>query len=307
MSRLWPMPIILVAILSSGAGCSLHGRQAANNDVRSLWNPMGNAKAVYEEPEEVVEEEFNAKKVTDTVTLKLKYAQWMEETGNLAEAKINYTQVLKENSKNVDAILGNARVELASKDVSAAEKGFRRALKIDSSSAQAYSGLGQCQSEKKEWAAAAESLAKASTGLPEDKSIRHQLGIALVHTGNLQAAQLQFTQSVGAAAGHYNIALILKDEGRVREAEEQLVMALRKDPSLKEAAHWLSELRNTPAPEASARLAAPAPIQPQIVQTAYHNYGAIGTTTIEPAVYVAESAPAAPAGGHSAVQGVAQK
>lgn len=309
MSKQWSTRIILAAILTYGSGCSLHGRQTGNKDIRSLWNPMSSAKAEYKEPEEVVEEAFTPKKVSDAVGLKLKYAQWMEETGNVEEAKLNYAEVLKKDSKNVDAILGNARIELASRDISAAEKGFRHALKIDKSSALAYAGLGQCLSEKKEWAEAAESLAKASTGLPEDKTIRHQLGIALVHTGNIQAAQLQFTQSVGAAAGHYNIALILKDEGRVREAEEQLVMALRKDPSLKEAERWLSELRSSSAQGTAANTAAPSAIQPQVVQTAYHNYGAIGTSTIEPAVHVEESTPAPvpPAGGHSAVHGVAQK
>lgn len=309
MSKHWSAQIILAAVLTCGTGCSLLGRQTASNDTRSLWNPMGNAKASYKEPEEVVEEAFNAKKITDTVGLKLKYAQWMEETGNLEEAKLNYAEVLKGNPKNVDAILGKARIELASGDVASAETGFRHALKINESSAQAHSGLGQCLSVKKEWTAAAESLAKASTALPEDKTIRHQLGIALVHTGNIQAAQLQFTQSVGAAAGHYNVALILKDEGRVREAEEQLVMALRKDPSLKEAERWLSELRNSSTAGTAAYSVAPSPIQPQITQAAYHNYGAIGTSTIEPAVHVTESAPvpAAPAGGHSSVHGVAQK
>ena len=310
MSKHWSSRIILAAVLTYGSGCSLLGRQTASNDPRSLWNPTNSAKAEYKEPEEVVEEAFNPKKVSDAVGLKLKYAQWMEETGNVEEAKLNYDDLLRSHPKNVDAILGKARIELASRDVAAAEKGFRHALKVDKSSAQAYAGLGQCQSEQKDWPAAAESLAKASSALPEEKSIRYQLGIALVHTGNLQAAQLQFTQSVGAAAGHYNIALILKDEGRVREAEEHLVMALRKDPSLKEAERWLSELRNSSAAGTAASTAAPSPIQPQILQTGYHNYGAIGTSSIEPAVYVEEAAPATvpapPAGGHSAVHSVTQ-
>ena len=190
-----------------------------------------------------------------------------------------------------------------------AEQGFRRALKVDSTSASAYSGLGQCQSHKKEWAAAAESLARASSGLPEDKTIRHQLAIALVHTGNLQAAQLQFTQSVGAAAGHYNTALILKDEGRVREAEEQLVFALRKDPSLKDAERWLFELRSTHGQQVTSTIAGPAAIVPEVTQAAFHDYGAVGTATIEPAVHVTETAVLAtqPAGGHSSINGIVQK
>jgi tetratricopeptide (TPR) repeat protein len=308
MSKFWPMPIVLMSILLCGEGCSLRGRQATTGDGRSPWNTFGSPKANYKEPEEV-EEETQPKKITDTVTLKLKYAQWMEETGNLPEAKANYAEVLKGNAKNVDAILGKARIDFSSGEVNLAEQGFRRALKVDSSSAQAYSGLGQCQAEKKEWAAAAESLAKASTGLPEDKTIRHQLAIALVHTGNLQAAQLQFTQSVGAAAGHYNTALILKDEGRVREAEEQLVLALRKDPSLKEAERWLSELRNSNGQLGAASVAGPSAIQPEVTQASYRNFGAVGSSTIEPAVYVPESvaSPAQAAGGHSAVHDVAQK
>ncbi len=308
MSKHGSMSMILLAMLLGGQGCSLHGKQSAMQNGRSPWDSFKSAKASYENPEEV-EEESIPRKVTDTVTLKLRYARWMEETGNLPEAKNHYMEVLKANSKNVEALLGKARVELASGEVDAAEQGFQRVLKIDASFAEAHSGLGKCQAEKKQWAEAAVSMAKASAGLPEDKGIRHQLAIALVHTGDVQAAQLHFSQSVGAAAGHYNTALILKDEGRVQEAEEQLEMALRRDPSLKDAERWLSELRNSHHAQTPAGNSRPGEIQPQIAQASFRDFGAIGTAVIEPAVYVPEVAtsPSPPPTGHSPVMGVTQK
>ena len=246
----WPMPILLIALLMSGEGCAFPGRQTAQQSGKSPWNPFGTPKANYAQSDESEEEEEErpAKKITDPLTLKLTYAQWKEETGELPEAKLHYSEVLKEHPKNIQAILGLARTEYTSGNVVLAEQGFRRALKIDSGSAEAYSGLGQCQAENKQWTAAADSLTKASIGLPEDKTIRHELAIALVHTGDLPAAQLNFNQSVGAAAGHYNTALILKDDGHLPEAEEQLELALRKDPKLKEAERWLTEIRNSPQP-----------------------------------------------------------
>lgn len=287
LSKHWPTLIVLLTLLLCTGGCAFPGRQAAQNNERSLWNPFGSPKANYTPDQEAAEEELSAEDPKDPLALKLTYARWMEESGNLPEAKRHYADVLHEQPKNIDAILGVARQEYSTGRIDQAEQGFRRALKIDGNSANALSGLGQCEASHQKWPEAAVSLTKASKGLPEDKAIRHQLAIALVHTGDLAAAHLQFTHSVGAAAGHYNMALILKDKGQLPAAEAQLELALRKDPKLKDAERWLTEIRKSRRATEQVTLQGPSTIEPRVTQTAYRDLGPMGTVEIEPAVYVA--------------------
>jgi tetratricopeptide (TPR) repeat protein len=296
----WPQSALLIAFLATG--CAFPGRQQANNNSQqSGWGPFNKPDVSYAEGDSVEEDDFPTKEITDPNPLKLQYARWMEETGNVADAQKHYSDVLASQPKNVEALLGLARIDLAQGRTDAAEQGFQRVLKLDRDHPLAHSGLGQCLASRKEWNSAAEELTKANRALPEDKTIRYQLAVALVHTGDLAAAQLQFADCVGEAAGHYNTALILKDEGNLGEAEAQLELALRKDPKLKDAQRWLVEIRR--ARNQVGQISAPnAPeaIHPPVKQVTYQDFGPIGSVEIEPAVYVPEEAPASsPADGHS--------
>lgn len=293
----WLASVALITILATG--CSFPGRQQANN--QPGWGGFAKPNVAYAEGDTAEEDEFPVKKITDPNPLKIQYAKWMEETGNLKEAHTHYSEVVANQPKNVEALLGLARVELAQGHTDIAEQGYHRVLKLDRDNAYAHSGLGQCLSTRQEWTAAAEELAKANKSLPEDKLIRYQLAVALVHTGDLAAAQLQFASCVGEAAGHYNTALILKDEGNLEEAESQLTLALRKDPQLKDAQRWLSEIRKARNQVSRATPRdVPEAIQPPVKQVTYRDFGPIGTAEIEPAVYIPEQKQAASsADGHS--------
>ena len=283
LSTRWQTPIVLLSLVMNGVGCTLPGRQSALNNGQSSWNPFAPPRPDYAHGAQSGEEELTEKKIKDPISLKLSFAQWKEEERNLPEARKNYSEIIKEQPKHVEAILGLARIEFSEGRIDQAELGFQRALKIDSASANAYSGLGQCQASRQQWAEAVASLTEATKGLPEDKTIRHQLAIALVHTDDLSAAQLQFTQSVGVAAGHYNTALILKDQGRLSEAEEQLVLAIRKDPKMKDAELWLAEIRKTRIGSGQAASNGPSEIKPLVTQATYRTFEAMGTEVCEPA------------------------
>ncbi len=298
----WPTSLLLwgVVVLSA-AGCSFPVRQPAKNG-DSPWNPFDKPNVIYPEQAKIEEEDdLPAKKITDPHLLKLRYAQWIEETGNLPEARQHFSEVLAARPNELEAVLGVARIDLATGKNSQAEQGFRRALQLDSQSAIAHSGLGQCHAAAQDWGASAEQLTAASQGLPEDKTIRYHLAVALVHTGHLSAARIQFNHCVGEAAGYYNTALILKDEGQIAEAESQLELALRKDPNLKDAERWLTELRQIRTSREPASLSGPSQITPPVKQVTYKDYGPVGTVEIEPAVYVPD--PVTPSidltGGHS--------
>jgi tetratricopeptide (TPR) repeat protein len=295
----WPTSLLLLSLLTTG--CAFPGRQQANNSQQPGWGSLA-PNVGYLQGEAVEEEnDFPDKKITDPNPLKIQYAKWMEETGQLAEARLHYSEVITAQPKNIDAHLGMARVDLAQGQIDSAEQGYHRVLKLDRDNAYAHSGLGQCLSARKDWTAAVTELNLANKSLPEDKTIRYQLAVALVHTGNLAAAQVQFAECVGEAAGHYNTALILKDEGNLDEAESQLQLALRKDPQLKDAQRWLVEIRKVRGQVGAALPAqVPAAIRPTVKQVTYHDYGPIGTVDVEPAVYVLNDASAdPPADGHS--------
>ena len=295
----WPTSLLLLSLLTTG--CAFPGRQQANNSQQPGWGSLA-PNVGYLQGEAVEEEnDFPDKKITDPNPLKIQYAKWMEETGQLAEARLHYSEVITAQPKNIDAHLGMARVDLAQGQIDSAEQGYHRVLKLDRDNAYAHSGLGQCLSARKDWTSAVTELNLANKSLPEDKTIRYQLAVALVHTGNLAAAQVQFAECVGEAAGHYNTALILKDEGNLDEAESQLQLALRKDPQLKDAQRWLVEIRKVRGQVGAALPAqVPAAIRPTVKQVNYHDYGPIGTVEVEPAVYVSNDASAdPPADGHS--------
>lgn len=295
----WPTSLLLLSLLTTG--CAFPGRQQANNSQQPGWGSLA-PNVGYLQGEAVEEEnDFPDKKITDPNPLKIQYAKWMEETGQLAEARLHYSEVITAQPKNINAHLGMARVDLAQGQIDSAEQGYHRVLKLDRDNAYAHSGLGQCLSARKDWTAAVTELNLANKSLPEDKTIRYQLAVALVHTGNLAAAQVQFAECVGEAAGHYNTALILKDEGNLDEAESQLQLALRKDPQLKDAQRWLVEIRKVRGQLGAALpVQAPAAIRPTLKQVTYHDYGPIGTVDVEPAVYVSNDASAdPPADGHS--------
>ncbi len=300
----WPILLVLLVIGLNHSGCSILAKKTANqqNGQSSAWNPFSKPNVTYAEQSESIEEEFPAKKITDPNPLKLRYAMWMEETGNLSEAQLHYTAVLAAQPQNLEAVLGVARINLSSGQVEQAEQGFRRALMIDPASASAQGGLGQCLVARKQWPEAVAALSVATRGLPEDKTVHYQLAVALAYTGDLAQAQTQFSHCVKESAGHYNIALILKDQGQLSAAEAQLELALRQDPNFKDAERWLTEIRKVLASASQVSLSGPPEIQPVIKQVTYKEYELTGTETIEPAVYIAESSPptAQQASGHSA-------
>ena len=288
LSSHWPTSMVLLVLGLSSAGCSIPGRHSANNpgEQSAAWNPFSKPKMGYVDPPETTEEVFPAKKLKDPNPLKLQYAEWMEETGNLPEAKKHYSEVLAARPKEVAAMLGVARIELASGNAESAEKGFRKVLRIEPASAGAQSGLGQCLVAKKQWTQAVDALTVAEKSLPEDKVVHYQLAVALVHTGEIEAAQVHFQQCVKEAAGHYNTALILKDEGQLDRAEAQLELALRKEPKFKDAERWLTEIRKVRTQPNHTALSGPPEIPPTVKQVTYKNYGHIGTVDIQPAVYI---------------------
>ncbi len=279
---------VTIALLLPGiTGCAWPGKTAKNG---APLNPFADSQVVYADGEQSADDDyFPNKKIEDPERLKLTYAKWMEEVGNRDEARNHYQSVLKARPKDVEAMVGLARLDLQEDKPSEARHRLETALQLNPKSADAHLEMGLLQIQSQDWDAAVKSLSAASAARPEDRTIRHQLGVALVHTGEIDAAQTQFAQSVGPAAGHYNTALILKDLDQMADAEQQLRLALIKDPKLTEAQRWLAEIqkqRSLQGPVNSETVSGPPPIEPAVVPISYRNLGPMGTVENVPAVYI---------------------
>ena len=175
--------------------------------------------------------------------LRLTYAKLMEQVGHVTEAREHYSNVTDEQPENVDAILGLARVELASGNYGAAESGFKKALRLHPESASAHFGLGQFYASRNQWQDSVEPFTKAMLAEPENTTYRYHLAVALTHSGDVDSALPHFIRTVGDAEAHYNVGLILKNEGNLGQAERHFLLAVTKKPSLEPAQTWLNYLR----------------------------------------------------------------
>ncbi|MFV0442745.1 MAG: tetratricopeptide repeat protein [Planctomycetaceae bacterium] len=175
--------------------------------------------------------------------LSLAYAKLMEQSGNLGQAEEHYQRALDETPENVEALIGLGRVHLSAGRYDAAELVFNRALKEAPNNALALHGLGQVAAGRQRWKDAADLLNEAILADPANNAIRYDLAVALVQSGNVDSALPHFIRTVGDAEAHYNVGLILQRAGRLSESEEQLRLAIAKDPELEEARYWLEQVQ----------------------------------------------------------------
>jgi tetratricopeptide (TPR) repeat protein len=181
--------------------------------------------------------------LADPAQLSLAYAKLMEESGNVVEAETHYTKVLAEQPEHVAAIVGLSRVQQRTGRPEAAEQGLHKALRLDPHSPVALHALGQIYAAQGRWDEGAELLNKAVLAAPNEKAYRYDLAVALVHADNIEAALPHFIRTVGDAEAHYNVGLILHQQGRLVESEEQLRLALSRKPDLQQAQYWLDVVR----------------------------------------------------------------
>ncbi len=242
---------VVLTALMFGAGCASSGQQVKIVDadkpasLRELFSKGETPQVKYQKTE--IEEVPN--KLKNPAKLSLIYAKLMEESQKYSAAKEHYNKVLQHEPKNIEAIVGLARAQLRLGMTEEAEDGFRHALRVAPDSHIALHGIGQFYAETGRWDEAVEMLNKATLAKPDDSKVRYELAVALVHTGDVEAALPHFIRTVGDAEAHYNVGLILKDMGRLEESRQQLRLALAKKPTLQQAQYWLDAMQKEQEPD----------------------------------------------------------
>lgn len=175
--------------------------------------------------------------------LKLSQARFEEEHGFRDEARKSYEQVLSANSKSIDAIIGLARLDQVAGRTAEAEAGFHKAIKMNPRSGLALDALGQFYVDQKRWNEAVATLQKAMAAAPDDKTFQFHYGIALGKAGRIGEAVPLLIGSVGSAATHYNVGLILHEQGELAASEDEFAAAVLESPRMQQAQYWLAEVR----------------------------------------------------------------
>jgi tetratricopeptide (TPR) repeat protein len=181
-------------------------------------------------------------KLVDERDLSIKYAQWMVETGRLKEAQEKYQSVLKKNPKDVEAIIGLADIDQLTDRRDLAEAGYLKAVQLQPDAAVPQCALGKYFASQKRWPEAIDCYNRAVLADPIDSKARFELAKALVHHGDVEGALPHFIRTVGDAEAHFNVAVILNEDGRLKQAEEQLRIAVAKKPELTQAKRLLAEI-----------------------------------------------------------------
>jgi len=204
--------------------------------------------------------------------LKVAYGRLMEETGQIVEARKSYQEALQLQPREVDALLGLARLDVTAGHLDQAELNFKKAIKTAPNSSQAHYDLGQFYASQSRWEEASKMLTKAMLAEPDNTQFRYALAVTLAHTGKVDAALPHFIRTVGDAEAHYNVGLILQSDGHLDDAERHFAMAVTKKPELMAAQNWLAHLRQQRQDVIAREDGENSPPQPSQVVPAGHNH-----------------------------------
>jgi tetratricopeptide (TPR) repeat protein len=255
---------LVVCLSLLAAGCA-----SPNGSFLSRLNPFERNSHVAATPVESGDLDLK-----DPASLHLAYGRWREQVGDAKDARVSYETVLRDDPKNVDALVGLARLDYLAGRHQEAEHRLANALRLEPGNAQVLAAQGQLYAAQNRWPQAIDQLNAAVLAAPNTAEYRYQLAVALAHSSDPDSALPHFAKTVGPAEAHYNLGYLLQEQGRTREAERHLVEALRQRPDLHVAQTLLSEvrggspLRTAPAiAQVSEPARRPAP-QPQFTQTA---------------------------------------
>jgi len=178
-----------------------------------------------------------------STNVNLKLAELQEQRGYTDDARKRYEMVLAADANSVDAVIGLARLDQIGGRTTEAEAGFQKAVRMDSGSARSLDALGQFYVQQKRWNDALAALQRAMNAAPDDKNYRFHYAVAMAKSGQIESSRSLLMETVGGAATHYNIGLVLHERGELAAAEDEFIAAILENPRMQQAQYWLNEVR----------------------------------------------------------------
>jgi len=255
----------LLSTVATGCAAGRANSVASNSD--HFYSNWFRAKPKIEEPPPIQV----PNKLKNERDLTLKYARWMISCGtgpSLDEATRKYQELLAKDPNDAEAMIGLAQIDEINGLPDRAEEGYQKAINAAPESASSQVAMARFLAGHKRWPEAVVYFQKAVLADPSDRQTRTDLAISLVHQGDIEGALPHFIRTVGDAEAHYSAAVVLNEDGRVSDAEQQLRLALAKKPQLMPAKHLLAEISRPQHRTSSVTPALGANSQPPVVTPA---------------------------------------
>ena len=177
-----------------------------------------------------------------TPALYVSMARMSDQSGNVPNARSMYNKALSIDPKNLVASLGLARLEDREGNLPVALQHYRRAVNNHPQDARAHNDLGLCHARAGDMQASLQCLEHAVRLQPEKALYRNNIAKVLIEVNQFEGALAHLAAVNHPAVANYNMAALLEERGRGREAIPYLQRALAANPQLTEASVLLAAL-----------------------------------------------------------------
>jgi tetratricopeptide (TPR) repeat protein len=238
--RIWRRAVGLAvwAGLVFGAAAAFAQSTSSGNPFKDGWDKLSGAFSSKKAP-------TTAETLDDSVSLGgrsrptantyVAIARLYEQSGKLPEAEKQYQVALKENAKDLAAMLGYARLKERQGKPDEAVAIYQKAGKTYPQEAAVYNNLGLCYARRSAFDDAVTALGRAVLLQPKNVLYRNNIATVLVEMNRMQDAYSHLRVVHAEPACYYNLGFLLNKKGKTQEAAQHFAIAWQLDPSLTQA------------------------------------------------------------------------
>ncbi len=185
---------------------------------------------------EYVDAKANLKNPEKLMTAMAQYQEAVSEVQKNPQAmeiaRQTYTTLLTDNPNSLDAMLGLARVDYKADRIQDAERMYQTVAAKFPADGKALAAVAEFYNETDRPKQAFELLPAAIQRDPENRDLRHQMGVALVKSGRAAEAVEHFTKVEGQASAYATIGQLLAEKKDFAGAQDYLSRAMKRNPDL---------------------------------------------------------------------------
>lgn len=246
MKKLTPSRWLAIALAASCTGCATGSASGPTSFFAGWSKPFAfltaDSKTPGKPPKEVDDELRRDNLVPPTAEFFIAAGALAESRGGNDAAIEQYKRAIKTEPNNVKAHLHLARLYDRLERFPEAEQAYNGAIAAAPNDPMPLNDFAMCLARQRRYAESIEIFSKAIALRPHETRLRNNIAEVLVKAGRSQEAfdHLRVVHSV--AESHFNLALLLRRNGELGPARQQLVAALQVDPNFDAANDVLAEL-----------------------------------------------------------------
>lgn len=158
------------------------------------------------------------------------------------KSRLGFQRALTVDPNYLPAQLGLAKLHDFRGDIEQATRSYERALEIDSQSADIWAEYAHFKARHRDWDGAAQAIGMSLRIDPQNRIFAKHLGFFLVLAGKTEQGHAWLAKAMPPADAHFNTAMALSQLGHRDQALQQASMALRVDPSHRDAGQLVVQL-----------------------------------------------------------------